>query len=322
MSQVIAETTIRPARMEDLDEAVRVLNAFSNQQYGAPDYRLTEVRAEWESDHLDIAVDTRAAFDSDGRMAAFVEFWDDPNGGVEDLQFYLHVVPGQITESLAERLIRFAEFRAESTFSRTDLESIDLATSGWLDHAELRGYLENAGYEVTSYNSLMHIEFDEEPERPKWPDGIAVKRFRLGVDDRAVYETRQEAWADMRHGHPIPFEMWRYYLIENNDHFDESLWFMAMDGDEVAGICLCSPSMTQDSERGWISSVGVKRPYRRRGIASAMLRHGFCELYARGIRKAGLSVDSESLTGANRIYERAGMVPVRQTVNYRKTITE
>src|SRR5688572_9258160 len=231
MTHAITQTTLRPARMEDLEEVVRVLNAFSIQYHGAPEYKPSQVRAEWESDHLDIAADTRIGFDSDGRMAAFAEFWDDPNGGIEDLQFYLHVVPGRVPESLAEELIRFAESWAERAFSRTDAPGIELATSTWLDHAELRGYLENADYRVTSYNTLMHIEFDEEPERPEWPDGIAVKRFNLGVDDRAVYETRQEAWADMRHGHPIPFEMWRYYLIENNDHFDESLWFMAMDGE-------------------------------------------------------------------------------------------
>src|SRR5688572_21498172 len=101
MAEAIVDTKLRSARMEDLEEAVRVLNAFSIQQYGAPDYRVSQVRAEWESDHLDIDADTRIGFDSDGRLAAFAEFWDDPNGGVEDLQFYLHVVPGQISEPLA-----------------------------------------------------------------------------------------------------------------------------------------------------------------------------------------------------------------------------
>jgi len=306
--------------MEDLEEALDVLNAFSLQRYGVPEYSLPQVRAEWESDHLDIDADTQVAFDSDGRMIAFVEFWDDPNGGTGDLQFYLHFHPGGIQDSLANELICFAEARARTTILRAEAESADLATSAWLDHSDLRGFLKNAGYRECSYNTVMHIEFDAEPEPPVWPDGIHLQRFRLGVHDRAVYETRQEAWADMRHGHPIPFEMWRYYLIENNENFEESLWFMAMDGDEVAGICLCSPRMTEDPERGWISSVGVKRPYRRRGIAGAMLRHGFCELYRRGVRKAGLDVDSESLTGANRIYERAGMYPVRQTVNYIKTL--
>lgn len=321
MTAIAQSCEIRAARMEDLDDVVRILNAFALERYGVPEYSLPSVRAEWQSDHLEIASDTRVAFDSDGRMIAFVEFWDDPNGAADDLQFYLHCAPRQVPPTLAAELIHFAERRAAAAIPRAAPDKpIDLITSAWVDNAEVRSILESTGFRPSSYNTVMHIDFESEPDPAVWPEGITVRRFRLGVDDRAVHATRQEAWADMRRGHPIPFEMWRYYLIENNEHFDESLWFMAMAGEEVAGICLCRPRTTEDPDRGWISSVGVKRAYRRRGIASAMLRHAFHELYARGIRKAGLDVDSESPTGANRIYERAGMRPVRQTVNYVKAL--
>jgi hypothetical protein len=38
-----------------------------------------------------------------------------------------------------------------------------------------------------------------------------------------------------------------------------------------------------------------------------MLRRAFAEFYLRGRRKVALAVDSQSLTGATRLYERAGM---------------
>jgi mycothiol synthase len=53
--------------------------------------------------------------------------------------------------------------------------------------------------------------------------------------------------------------------------------------------------------------VGVRRPWRRRGIAEALLLQSFHLFYERGFQQVGLGVDSASLTGATRLYEKAGM---------------
>ena len=62
--------------------------------------------------------------------------------------------------------------------------------------------------------------------------------------------------------------------------------------------------------------LGVRRPWRRRGIALALLHHAFGELYRRGKHRVVLGVDSQSLTGALRLYERAGMHVQLQYDNY------
>jgi ribosomal protein S18 acetylase RimI-like enzyme len=56
-----------------------------------------------------------------------------------------------------------------------------------------------------------------------------------------------------------------------------------------------------------VRSLGVRRPWRKRGIGLALLRHSFNEFYRRGKRKVGLGVDAQNLTGALRLYENAGM---------------
>jgi ribosomal protein S18 acetylase RimI-like enzyme len=58
---------------------------------------------------------------------------------------------------------------------------------------------------------------------------------------------------------------------------------------------------------GWVGSLGVLRPWRKRGLGLALLRHSFNEFYRRGKRKVGLGVDAQNLTGALRLYENAGM---------------
>jgi GNAT superfamily N-acetyltransferase len=91
--------------------------------------------------------------------------------------------------------------------------------------------------------------------------------------------------------------------------FDPTLWFLAMDGPsgEIAGICLCRAQAYNDPNVGWVNILAVRRPWRKRGIGLALLRHAFGELYRRGKNMAGLGVDAENLTGALRLYENAGM---------------
>ena len=61
-----------------------------------------------------------------------------------------------------------------------------------------------------------------------------------------------------------------------------------------------------------MSSLGVKRAWRRRGLALALLHQSFGEYYKRGKTKVDLGVDAESLTGATDLYKKAGMFVLRQ----------
>ena len=63
---------------------------------------------------------------------------------------------------------------------------------------------------------------------------------------------------------------------------------------------------------GWVSVLGVRPRWRRRGLASALLLHAFGEFHRRGRKRVGLGVDAENTTGAVALYERVGMRPVRR----------
>jgi ribosomal protein S18 acetylase RimI-like enzyme len=102
--------------------------------------------------------------------------------------------------------------------------------------------------------------------------------------------------------------------------FDGNLWLLAMDQGEIAGTCLCRLEAWDDPECGYISSLGVRRPWRKQGLGLALLRQAFGEFYRRGKRKVSLGVDALNLTGALRLYEKAGMRVVRQFDQYEKEI--
>jgi ribosomal protein S18 acetylase RimI-like enzyme len=121
-------------------------------------------------------------------------------------------------------------------------------------------------------------------------------------------------------GRPLEesYEEWAHWSVER-EGFDPTLWYLARAGGEIAGFVLCRVSDT-DSDCGWVSVLGVRRPWRRRGLGEALLRHSFHEFRARGLSRAALGVDASSPTGATRLYERAGMGVYRETVFYERRL--
>ncbi len=70
----------------------------------------------------------------------------------------------------------------------------------------------------------------------------------------------------------------------------------------------------------WVNILAVRRPWRRQGLGMALLRQAFGEFYRRGIRQVALGVDAENITGATRLYARAGMRVTRQYARYEKML--
>jgi ribosomal protein S18 acetylase RimI-like enzyme len=128
-----------------------------------------------------------------------------------------------------------------------------------------------------------------------------VRAFVLVGTKRAAHEAVEDAFRDLWGRPRNTFES--FVRETEKESFDPSLWFLAVEGDEIAGVTLCKTLANE----GWVAVVGVRRPWRKRGLALALLRHAFAEYHRRGVRKVLLSVDAESITGAPRLYGRAGM---------------
>jgi ribosomal protein S18 acetylase RimI-like enzyme len=87
------------------------------------------------------------------------------------------------------------------------------------------------------------------------------------------------------------------------DSFDPSLWHIAWDGDQIAGYA----QTRYRNGIGWVGNLGVRRPWRKRGLGEALLLHSFNEFYKRGMMRIGLGVDASNPTGATRLYQKVGM---------------
>jgi mycothiol synthase len=179
------------------------------------------------------------------------------------------------------------------------------------ESSKAKKLFEDFGYRHTRSTYHMIIEMTTPVPAPEFPAGITLRTYNPGTDAEAVYRAEQEAFRDHRGFVEQPFEDGLKRWKHNREHegFDPTLYFLATDGlsGEIAGLSICRPSSYYDADRGWVRSLSVRRPWRKRGLGLALLRHSFNEFYRRGKRKVGLGVDAENLTGALRLYESAGM---------------
>jgi ribosomal protein S18 acetylase RimI-like enzyme len=73
-------------------------------------------------------------------------------------------------------------------------------------------------------------------------------------------------------------------------------------------------------EAGWIASLAVRKPWRRRGLGEALLLRSLGQFYERGERVVQLGVDAENPSGATRLYERVGMRVSLEAAIYAKDL--
>jgi GNAT superfamily N-acetyltransferase len=310
--------TIRAPREDEVAAIVDLMNACTVDEIGVPDAEHDEVLSVWRKRSFDRERDAWVAETGDGRLVGygFVEL--ETEGG--DLLIDVYTDPGYKGVGIGSALSERGERRAVEVAGDQGKEPPVEVFRGAFPGTEGAEFLAARGYEVTRSFIRMRIDMDAPPPEPEWPDGITVAGFERGLDEHRYHEALDEGFQDHWRWTPVAFDEWVQGMIEHDDGFDGSLWFRAMDGDEVAGAIVGRPRTSEDPDAGWIQDLAVRRPWRRRGIALALLQHEFGVLYRRGIRAAMLAVDADSPTGATHLYERAGMREFRRMDVYTKTI--
>ena len=302
--------SLRAPTLADVPAVAALMNALSTALHGDTEVSEDEVRLWFDAPDFELARDAVVVEDDSGAILGYADVSDPSNDGrLIWLDVYLR--PGTPSE-VADELLDELEGRAlERLAPRGRLKSYvpecDTAT------AELLGA---RGYRVVRHSFRMQADLADEPAAPEWPEGITVRIFQPGVDDERVYEVQEETFADQLDHSPITYEEWRHWMFR--EPFDADLWFLAEEGDELAGILLARRERGGDETLGWISVLGVRRAWRRRGLGRALLLHALRELRARGRPRAGLGVDGANPTGAVGLYESAGMQVSRRYDHWEK----
>jgi mycothiol synthase len=283
---------------EEAAAVAALLNAHSRLLFGTDAITAAEIEHWFGIPTLDPEQDLRVAVAPDGRLLAY---GDVSHGGRERLRYWidLRLAPGT-DPAVGDVLVAALERRAAET---SVPGAVVRGFTAGVDETS-RAVFEGRGYRLVRHSLRMEISLADEPPPPDWPEAITVRTFSP-EDAERVYAAAEEAFADHWDFEPQSYEEWAHWAL-GPDH-DPSLWFLAEDGAELAGFCLCRSQESGEPDLGWVAALGVRRPWRRRGLARALLRRAFRELRARGRPRAGLGVDAENLTGAVALYERVGM---------------
>lgn len=319
---LLDEFIMRPATMDDLETAVELFNACSQAQIGADEFTVEQYRNEWALPGFDMENSTRAVFTPDGQIVGLVEVWDVSNPPVS-IWVWGRVHPDFEGMGIGTSLMTWAEERARQSIARIPDGLQVRIQSGTVSSYKAAGHLfTGLGMEPNRHFWRMAIDLADGIPQPIWPAGITIKTF-AEVDDlyavyKAVDDSFQDHWGYVPSQEEEAIERWQHHI--ETDEFDPTLWFLAMDGDEIAAISLCRAQITDDPAMGFVDTLGVRRPWRRQGLALALLHHTFAEFKNRRQKRVGLGVDAASLTGATRLYEKAGMHVARQFDNYAKIL--
>ncbi|MCB2209501.1 GNAT family N-acetyltransferase [bacterium] len=312
-------TQLRPFTLDDAEAAVDLFNAHAIQMIGSADTSLDEMMVEWTTPGFDLDKHVRVLEDQDGTIIGYIDVWDVSKPHVTKYAFGL-LHPDAWDDQVFYDMLAWAE---ECARKRIDLapENARVILNFGLNNRSIRRktVMESYGYELVRHFYRMVIDLDKTLPAPKVPEGITIAPIRLDeeLEDavRALDDGFADHWGHVHRSLEESLKQWKH-IIETSDDFDPTLWYLAKDGNEIAGVCACSQKVTEDPDMGWVNQLCVLRPWRRRGLGLALLQTAFNEFHRRGKQRVGLGVDASSLTNATRLYEKAGMHVVRQYDTY------
>jgi mycothiol synthase len=307
-NQPPAGYTIRPATLEDAHAIAGLTNEANMAEIGFPWTTADEVRDELTAPGHDER-DALVAVADDGSLAAYLTLWSDeePVGVVHQIGFVRPELQGT---GLSSWLLRVGEDEARGKLDRMPhRDTVHLHVSRWATNDAAGRLFGTLGYRYVRTFHTLRMELDSSVPVPEPPDGITVRAFDEAMDVASVHAALTEAFAD--HWGSLafpPFDDWVHESIEGaSSGFDPGLWFVAAEDDEVVGALCARHGTAREPDAGQVDSLGVRRPWRGRGVARALLLSAFAELARRGVPTVELGVDAESPTGATRLYEGVGM---------------
>lgn len=305
----------RPPTEDDIPGVIAVMNAFDTSFLGhADDYEPDDLREDWS--HLNPQTDAWVFIAPDGQMAGY---GTETNMGYGQLHLDGYTHPDHRGKGIGPAILALGEARAATQIAQQpEGARVVLYNSVLLEDTAAHALLEARGLTLARTHWRMGIEMETPPPTPEWPTGVTPRAFIPGEDGRAVFDAIEEAFQDHWGHTPRAYDEWRTRLQRPN--FDPALWFLAVDtttpAGEIAGVCTCwlRPS------GGWVGTLAVRRPWRRRGLGQALLYQAFGAFHQRGVTSVGLGVDAQSLTGATRLYERAGMHPTMRIATFAREL--
>jgi mycothiol synthase len=272
--------------------------------------------------NFDLQEDVLLVEDGDRLIGYITTYWRQQSQGERLYRHYGFVHPEYRRQGIGTALLTHAEKRGRQ-LATTHPAEIPKAYMCYIndlvsDRIEL---VTKAGYDRVRYFYSMVRPLDQPIEPLPMPEGLEI-RLSTAEQYRQVFAALDEAFED-HWGHIALTEADIQEWMES-PYFQPQHWVVAWDGDEVAGMILNFIDHNENKRfrrlRGYTEDIAVRRPYRRRGLASSLLSQSLQKLKDLGMNEAGLGVDTDNPNGALQLYQRVGFNAVKRSAAFQKPL--
>ena len=247
--------------------------------------------------------------------------WVDTSDGVREYMTRGHLHPDWRWRGIGTAILRHneARLRALAAEHQTERPRVFAAFAPERRPGAV-ALVEANGYRPVRYFFDMVRPTLDDVTVPELPEGIEIRPVAGREQLRQLFDADVEAFLDHWGGFDASDESFEQWLAD--PEYDPALFVVAWDGDQIAGgvtnVILAKENYELGFRRGLLDSVFVRRPWRGRGLASALVGRSLALLRDRGMTSATLGVDAENPNGALRLYEKAGFGVDMRSTGYRK----
>lgn len=182
---------------------------------------------------------------------------------------------------------------------------------------------ESMGFKLIRVYSTMRRELDTIPYDVNRNEGIRIGAMKKGIEDiRLLRRLNNEAFSEHFDSRPYTLEEWKHWS-EEPDFDRKGCFFALLEGKPVGHVVTWVDSKFvkfRGIKRGSIATIGVLKPYRRKGIGTSLILRGMNYLRSRGMTEVELGVDDLNQTEAIKLYEKVGFEVIRKDLTYQKKI--
>ncbi len=314
----------RPARREDIPVIHRMLLAVDQADGTTLAGTLEDRERQFADPWSDPPTDSLLALTPTGAVAALAQVFVNPQPKEEARGYLLDEIhPEHRQTGLRETALTWLETRARERLQQLPVRfPRRLRLSCPDDQLERTALYDRRGFHPIRYFFRMRRDLRHEiPSRPL-PEGFRLTAYRPELE-RPLLEAFNESFSDHWAAEPATPEDWQLFFLGRSD-FRPDLTLVALQGDEIAGFCVNYVNPEENErlgiQQGWIGQLGVRRPWRRRGLASALLCESMQAFQAQALDHAGLTVDAKNLTGALGMYERLGFFVFKRIAVFEKIV--
>lgn len=248
--------------------------------------------------------------------------WSQKSSGEYIYRLFGMVLPECRRKGIGTAMLHHDEDRLRQIAHEHPSESPKFFQS-WASEGEvaLLKLMDNENYQPIRYFfEMARPTADPIPEAPM-PDGLEVRPVPE-AEYRKLAAAADEAFRD--HWGHAPFSEKDYQRWVNDPKFNPTIWKVAWDGDNVAGMVLNFVDAKENEEyqrkRGYTEVISVRRPYRKRGLAKSLIAQSIAMFREMGMEETALDVDTKNLSGALKLYEDMGYHKKKRFTVFRKPL--